>query len=69
MSPILSSETVRLVHESMLRDQLDRQRYVRTPNILRHGMAVLLVALGDRLDPSVRRSSNRPAPVPRLRAA
>jgi hypothetical protein len=69
MNPIMSSETVRLVHDSMIRDQLARQRQVRTPNILRHGMAVLLVALGDRLDPSVRRSSNRPAPAPRLGAA
>ncbi len=69
MNPVMSSETVRLVHDSMVREQLDRQRHVRTPNILRHAVAVLLVALGDRLDPSVRRPLGQPAPTPRLHAA
>lgn len=69
MNPVTSSETVRLIHDSMIREHLDRQRHVRTPNILRHAVAVLLVALGDRLDPSVRRPTSQPAITPRLRAA
>ena len=69
MNPIMSSETVRLLHDSMIREQLDRQRQVRMPSIFRHAVAVLLVALGDRLDPSVRRTASQPAPAPRLRAA
>lgn len=69
MNPILSSETVRLVHDGMVREQLERQRHVRMPNILRHAAAVLLVALGDRLDPSVRRPTGQVASAPRLRTA
>jgi len=69
MNPVTSSETVRLVHDSMIREHLNRQRYVRTPNILRHAVAVLLVALGDRLDRSVRRPAAQPTTTPRLRAA
>jgi hypothetical protein len=69
MNPVMSSETVRIVHDAMVRDHLAHQRYLRTPNILRHGVAVLLVALGSRLDPSVRRPAGQAAPAPRLRAA
>ncbi len=69
MNPIMSSETVRLVHDAMLRDQRERQRHVRMPNIFRHAAAVLLVALGDRLDPTVRRPASPAAPAPRLRVA
>lgn len=69
MNPVMSSETVRLVHEAMIHDHIARSRHVRTPNILRHAAAVLLVALGDRLDPSVRRPLSQPASIPRLRAA
>lgn len=69
MNPVMSSETVRLVHDSIIRDHLARSRQVRTPNILRHAAAVLLVALGDRLDPSVRKPLGQPVSAPRLRAA
>jgi hypothetical protein len=68
MNPVMSSEAIRLIHDSMLRDHQARRRPVRSGGI-RHGVAVLLVALGDRLDPSVRRPA-LPAPTgARLRVA
>lgn len=69
MHPVMSSETVRLVHDSMVHDYLARSRHARTPNIVRHAVAVLLVALGDRLDPSVRRPLGQPTTAPQLRTA
>ena len=69
MNPIMSSETIHIIHDAMVREQIERQRHVQSPNTLRHGLAILLVALGDRLDPSVRRPASPAAPAPRLRVA
>lgn len=68
MNPVMSSEINRMIHDTMLQEAEASRRFVRTPNAFRHGVAVLLVAIGDRLDPSVRRPITT-APVPRLRAA
>jgi hypothetical protein len=71
MNPIMWSEIVRMIHDDMLRDQEERRRQLRTRSGFRHGIAVALVALGDRLDPSVRRPTLPVASIPgqRLRVA
>lgn len=69
MNPVMSSEIVRMVHESMLEEHAQRHMHPRTPNIVRHGLAVLLVTLGNRLDPSLRRPAIPARTVARLHAA
>jgi hypothetical protein len=69
MNPVMSSEAIRLIHDSMLRDQQARRR--QSPGGgFRHIVAVVLVGIGDRLDPSVRPTLPAPSvPAGRLRAA
>jgi hypothetical protein len=81
MNPITSSETIQLIHDTMIREQLQRQRVTGLGHTtsLRRSAARLLVALGARLDPSARpastvvtapfRKAERPIPLHRLGAA
>jgi hypothetical protein len=64
MNPVMSSAVVTSIHESMLRDAEQHRRYVRTSGAIRHSLAVALVALGNRLDPSLRRPASQAPAVP-----
>lgn len=75
MNPVTSIETIRIIHDAMVREELERRRYRRAEGSLLSGLratvARALVAAGTRLDATAAKvpSAELAVSIPRSRSA